>query len=130
MKTWEMIKALTENPKLKFKFTDYAIEMTHHHVEVVNGRICWGGDNNYPLYIVMENNDKWELIPQEIPFLEAVKAFSEGKTIRCEYNCYSYTYIPNENTKVVGDFGHLFLSTCGCRLTTRDVLEGRWYIID
>jgi hypothetical protein len=81
MKTWEMVKALTEDPKLKFKSKDGFIASVHDAIlrleyrerySCINGNIRLLDCNGY-------NADEWELVPQFIPFDEAIKAAIDGK---------------------------------------------------
>ena len=57
-------------------------------------------------------------IQQPIPFMEAVEAYSEGKTIRCEING-----------------GYKGFSPCGLKhanatFLANDILEGLWFVED
>ncbi|TGE35916.1 hypothetical protein E4K67_22635 [Desulfosporosinus fructosivorans] len=76
MKTWEMIKELTENPKLKFK-------------RLCDSRIFYCGNSGY-LYRepgmseVIGIDEDWELISQEVTWQEAIQAWVDGKTVRCK----------------------------------------------
>lgn len=119
-KTSEVIAMLEQNPKLKFKcITDGIGE--YCTIEVNHGRICWGGDNRLPMYIVVDKPLEWELVQQPVSFMEAVKAYSEGKTIRCEKNGHVLEYKPF--------YGMLKLKT-GQAVTATQILEGRWYVED
>lgn len=82
MKTWEMMKVLTENPDAKFVRLDCP-SLVYHFLD---GRIVV--DRTY------EKNDKyidgplnlnadWELVDELVPFEEALKALREGKTVEC-----------------------------------------------
>jgi hypothetical protein len=113
--TGEVITMLELNPKLEFRCVK-GNTGEYETISVNHGRMCWGGDNRYPLFIVVEKPLEWELIQQPIPFMEAVKAYSEGKAIRCEWNGGYKEYLP-----------------CGlkCVNTTfaaNDILNGKWYI--
>ena len=67
-------------------------------------------------------NSEWELVQQPIPFMEAVKAYSEGKTIRCESDCGSWQY-KKEFSDEIKDTKHTAIST-------HEILEGTWYVED
>jgi hypothetical protein len=65
--------------------------------------------------------EEWELIQQPVDFLTAVKAYSEGKTIRCErVNEITYTYKRKD-----GDY---FKDTSGSAPCITEILEGKWYV--
>jgi hypothetical protein len=73
-----------------------------------------------------------EEIPQAIPFMEAVKAYSEGKTIKCEIEvCDSKqvcTYNPKYNEN--HNYGHEFKTKIGTPVTTEEILRGVWFAED
>lgn len=79
MKTWEMIKELTENPNKKFTY-DRATKGSY--ATVVHGNVVWQGKDRkgQPVAIAV-NKDDWEEIKNPISFMEAVKS---GKLIRLE----------------------------------------------
>ena len=94
MKTWEMIKMLSENPKLRFKnirdngeietivyitktgnfYAD--VKLNGYMVDCEKPRCNFFG--NYKL------TEDWQLVRDPVPVWEAIKAYTEGKTISCE----------------------------------------------
>ena len=74
----------------------------------------------------LNTNDEWELIQQPIPFMEAVKAYSEGKTIRCERRNMSFKFDPRGNISKL----NIFETDNGAILSCIDVIEGTWYVED
>jgi hypothetical protein len=114
MKTWEAIKALTENPKLEFR----EMKGTNGHkflkCNLLGEIVCKVDHASYNTLLFTDT--EWE--PQPVPFMEAVKAYSEGKTIECEYNGSTSAY---ETDKINDTF---------CKLESLEVLEGTWYIKD
>jgi hypothetical protein len=62
--------------------------------------------------------------PVAVPFLEAVKAYSEGKTIRCEMSGMEIQrYTPNR----YGSYKCL-KSQLGATISANEILNGKWYI--
>jgi len=108
MQTWEMVKKLAENPKLRFKSKkDGSI------ISLYKDIMFWDGD----LSLVPELNvfEEWELISEPVPVWEAVKAICEGKIIYCE--CFK------ESGKVCRFNEQLCpLPLVGC------ITSGKWFI--
>ena len=75
MKTWEMIKELTENPEKKFKRKTDGLEIRN-----ICGRFNWE-----PGYTFLGVNDEWEEVKEPVDFMEAVKS---GKRITLKTNVY------------------------------------------
>jgi hypothetical protein len=87
MKTWEMIKELSENPKLKFNNGIHKVKISD-----ITKRIVWAyADEKEEPFIIFSNapgavdnlHIEWELIPQEVPWQEALQAWLDGKTVSC-----------------------------------------------
>jgi hypothetical protein len=123
MKTWEMLKELTENPTKKFK------SLTSGEVWKLEGtymrNFSCSGVSADRLHI----DDEWEEIPQEVPFLEAVKSFCEGKTVRCEWYRFSNSHeIVSEIYKPDCNKATIFKSNKGEAVCAKEILEGEWFI--
>lgn len=124
-KTSEVIAMLEKNPKLKFKAVKHN---KGEFIEVVDNRVCWGGDWNYPIYILVNaEQEEWELIQQPISFMEAVKAYSEGKTIKCEANGCKYIFNAKRHRSVTGQ-GIWLRSDTDVIPSTEMILNGTWYV--
>lgn len=66
---------------------------------------------------------------KQVDFMTAVKAYSEGKKILCEINGLKYPYIPSDEVK--SNMGYsLRDNKSGLPISTREILEGAWYIED
>jgi hypothetical protein len=134
-KTWEVIKAMTENKDLRFKYnTGYETG----EIAVVRGDIrvvkCDGKpiDTHFELHTGFIGT-KWELIQQPIPFMEAVKAYSEGKPVDCEICGKVWHYNPNSIPKDSSLGYHLVVTNkCGTSpsITTEEILRGKWTIAE
>lgn len=70
--------------------------------------------------------EEWELIQESVPFLEAVKAYSKGKTIRCTLPGDSIELIFKEHSEC--GYGGWFSSDGDVPVSTRHILDGKWYI--
>jgi len=79
--------------------------------------------NELPLMIFSDT--ELEEIPQSVPFLEAVKAYSEGKTIRCAGKCVAMeqVYSPNTAASTIP-----LRTTNGTAITDKEILSGIWFI--
>lgn len=78
MKTWEMIKMLTENPKLKFADPEGNIAMIDQFYV-----LRWQGQGNGRPVNINIRHENWQLVPEPVPVWEAIKAYMEGKTVTC-----------------------------------------------
>jgi hypothetical protein len=67
---------------------------------------------------------EWELIPQNVSFMEAVKAYSEGKTIRCEWEGRTEKW---ESTYKNGSPYCGILENDGA-ICAKEILNGVWYV--
>lgn len=134
-KTWEAIAMLEKNPKLRFKSygdTLYASKYGYIMFEREGySKDCPAGrfEGNVNL------NKYWELIQQPVDFLTAVKAYSEGKTIRCEIGNNEPSFYSREVAISVLTGKKIYGSTClidnhGGTITTEEILEGTWYVED
>jgi hypothetical protein len=114
MKTWEMIKALTENPKLSF-------------INSRNTRISIDNDGYVLIFGIKDRinenldiNAEWELIQEPVDFTTAIKAFKEGKKIYVIYGVdFKHTYI--------NKIGELY-DERNDSITYEEILNGKWYI--
>ena len=144
-KTSEAIAMLEKNPMAKLTTT-----LSGNKYEL----LVDGKNNNYFVFNVYTKNGekissstggggfnyniptdlKWELIQQPVDFLTAVKAYSEGKTIRCERNGRIEGWlIPDmAKSKIVGEkcWVKLFLNPTKMdrNLSTTNILQDSWYV--
>ena len=130
MKTWEMIKALTENPKLKFKSKDgytanvlnSLLKLEHERCySCVNGNIRLLDNDSY-------NADEWELVPKPITFTEAVKVAIEGK--KPTINLSGARYTLSAQKSVLSEIGYWLSVTYEddpAELST-GMIDGMWTV--
>ena len=115
MKTWQMIKALTENPTKRFTY-DTATEGSY--VTVKDVTVVWRGNQQEGQMLgVNIDNEGWEEVKQPVSFMEAFKALrSDCKNIYCM------------NGKSRFDF---MGERIGAHVFDEDLIgQGKWYIED
>lgn len=126
-KTWEAFKILEENPESRLKFktvTDNGTVLIlrvggfgYYHITNIDGAAKGASDN---LHI---NNQEWELVKEPVDFIEAIKAYDEGKTIICKLDFGDIAYEPKRQT----EYGRV-LESWSEAIGTKEILEGKWYI--
>jgi hypothetical protein len=130
-KTGEAIAMLENNPEAKFKRGNlilYLGQFEHFHVKQPCGVNSWECVDG-----LIKPSDEWELIQQAIPFMEAVKAYSEGKPVDCEICGKVWHYNPNSIPKDSSLGYHLVVTNkCGTSpsITTEEILRGKWTIAE
>ena len=125
-KTWELLKMAEER---EYGFNKSVGERPKYRDSngnvVVFDKNAYGKglflSNGFPLKLALVNTE-WELIQQPVDFLTAVKAYAEGKTIRCESKT-GFTYKYKPHTK--GDY---FVDTSGDAPCIGEIFEGTWYV--
>jgi hypothetical protein len=119
-KTSEAISMLAEKPELRFKsqlgneiYVDKCGNIRWQETETTRGDIA---DLHH---LFMKNT--WELVQQPVSFMEAVKAYSEGKTIRCKLQGGHITYEPKTPRYELMDI-------LGHAITIEEVMSNQWYV--
>lgn len=125
MKTWEMMKMLTENPKAKFR------------CGATNGLMCGCIDGNvtlfnsqferiydYPIVTKMLDIDDWELVEELVIFEEVVAEMRNGNSFRCG----GYEKGANKYDSEVWCSGGCILPGNNGICTT-GILNGKWKIL-
>lgn len=75
-------------------------------------------------------DSEYELIPEKVDFMTAIQAYAEGKTIKCAIvSDDGINYIPG-NSNIINYFGTKLADILGNPITTKEILEGKWYIED
>lgn len=115
MKTWEMYKALLENPKKKFKMvnstTVYCLS-EKNFLQPEEPR-----DRNF-LATHLPPDVEWEEVKEPVPWQEAIQAWIDGETICVE--CYDSHESPIEmDIDATGDAFYLMKHM---------FTKGKWYI--
>jgi len=130
MKTWEMIKALAENPNLKFENGTHVVKISD-----ITGRVVWDrkdGEEPFVIYSHAPGNVdnlhiEWELVLKEVTWQEAIQARLNGEGFYIEYDGHKYVQknyrrigvleSDNEKEEILnGFYGEMFK-------------RGKWYIL-
>jgi hypothetical protein len=123
-KTWELLKMAEENKNLGGNVREREPQYINKDgVIVAFGRNGYGKglfeENGFPASSELVNTE-WELIQQPVEFMEAVKAYSEGKTIRCEIG---------EETRIYDyKVGYGMTNIRNYAITVGEILNGKWFI--
>ena len=97
MKTWDMLRELSENPLLKFKDNSGSVV----GISDKTGRVVWlNGDredafviHSYAYGFVDNLHLDWELVPQEVTWQEAISAWLDGEAVACKYKGSEITFL-------------------------------------
>lgn len=137
MKTSEMMAMLEKNPKLRFRcngpggtvhFVTTSHEKYYKQEALFQGMVRTDEfDKPLPPGLRFFGNvaidSEWELVPQSVPWQEALQAWAEGKTIKCEMIGASHAFILDPQKMESSQFG----------ATTFDMAwlkKGTWYILE
>ena len=131
MEYWEVVKELKEDPKKKFEAKleskDWTVRMSvdtgfsrYFKFEVFNGarlidQSCNGGAFNGNVALDLD----WQLVRQPVTWQEAIQAWADGKTIKCEHG--QITFVYNHDDEFFGNHSGVHK-----RLFTK----GTWYVED
>lgn len=116
-KTWEAVKMLMENPHIKFQAMSMNGRPKILSIKECDGIICDQDGGKIFIYPC----DEWELVPQPVSFMEAVKAYGEGKAIRCDSTVYK------SDSGIYASFTSQD-SNNGTYLNANEILHGEWFI--
>lgn len=116
MKLWEVMKALEENPEKKFalKGRNQVIGTTR----LARGVTVAVDDSQFQYVAELEFSDNWEEVKQPVPWQEAIEAWMNEKTVRCEIGEENYIF-SRSTDEFKDDLG---------AVTRIQLYEGTWYI--
>jgi hypothetical protein len=120
-KTWEMLKALTENPGFKFENDDGYIAYSEYDVfKFKNKNYHTSGFNCNALL-----SEEWKQVQEPVDFMTAAKAHLEGKTIWCEWNgaCFEY-----QKRSHCDDIDYDMVTKFGSVISSREIMFGKWFV--
>ena len=120
-KTWEAIKMLSENNKLKFECDGVKLDVddgylrgTYNNRKGLDDNICLDNDSDDDL------NDKWELVQPSVTFTEAITAWANEKTVKCTHCGRTFIYIGLKHHAMVDEKGN--------PLSKAAINYGKWFI--
>jgi hypothetical protein len=128
---YDLMKLATENPGeyegkrykcVRTKFAD-GLGRLRDEIIIKNGRFAFVDDGS-GFTVFISNDTELEEIkpePQPVSFMEAVKAYSKGKKIRCGQTIYT------SESGMSSAFTSNDLSN-GTYLNCREILHGEWFI--
>jgi len=136
MKTWEMLKELTENPKknkifeAKNKFGDryqmlrdgagyFELTVFNTDGKSISSDVPAGGFNGN-----IHQDYNWKEVPQEVTWQEAVQAWANGGKVSCRLDDWTYTYEGNVEYPFKG-----LEDSDGDGISAEEILQGKWYIL-
>lgn len=126
MKTWEMIKELTENTEMRFKCINGCLKGIEDYIIGRNKegyiKFLRNGEFRDTYFDIHGKFDwDWELVPQEVTWQEAVQAWVDGKGVYFTLNGRVRLYLD--------DCSHYLITFDGCRPISKDeISKAKWYI--
>ena len=127
MKTWEMIKELTENPNKKFKAinSNYPNDGTSILTSVINGDIVFEKENIGTLTMISLETIYKE-VKEPVNFMEVLERVSNNLHTRITLHdeARERTYAVRSLSGILRDLDEEFDS----REIAKILLEGKWYI--
>jgi hypothetical protein len=122
--TSEAIAMLEKNQKLRFVVSDDSLASGHKFLTVGALKRLECTTTKFSLNNEVFLDTEWELVQQPVSFMEAVKAYSEGKTIRCEWEGRTEKW---ESTYKNGSPYCGILENDGA-ICAKEILNGVWYV--
>lgn len=116
IKTWEVIKALSENPKLKFANGCHVLKISD-----ITKRIVWDNKSGEDPFIIFSNapgavdnlHIDWELVPEEVTWQEALEAWVKGESVMRKLDGTSC----------------IFRATTSFAVSRAELIRGQWFIL-
>jgi hypothetical protein len=126
-KAWQAIKMLSENPKLEFNLYTDGEEHTDKSLRSIGSTVTVKAMGAYNDHLRIET--EWVLVQHLVRFMEAIEAYSKGKTIYCEFNNRKYRYEPDVIRKcIVDEEGYTVEDDTESSISTGEILNGKWFI--
>lgn len=128
--TLEIIEEIMKDNKLEFEAIKTKFDFNKVYMDEYN-RIVWKHNKQVLPMSVNIFNKKWIKVQQPVSFMDAVKAYHEGKKIKCVLDDFELIFNFDRNT--TKRYGRSILGTLTTTydyssITTREILEGAWYI--
>ncbi|OZV10758.1 hypothetical protein CIW83_18225 [Tissierella sp. P1] len=125
MKTWEVIKELTENPNKKFRRKEL-----NSYVTVEGGMIVWRGEfqrgQKMEIGFIDKRDSEWEEVKEPVNFMEVLERVSNNLHTRISLHdeARERIYAVRSLSGILRDLDEEFDS----REIAKILLEGKWYI--
>ncbi len=127
MKTWEMIKELTENPEKKFISKG---QIGEGYVSVKNNAVVWLGKGQVGQSLTINHlqSGEWEEVKEPVDFMTAVKSGKRIKFIQASYFSLSddYQSLTDSLDDLVNEIGY----ELGSKYVAKALTECKFYIED
>ena len=118
-KTWEVVKILMENPRLRF---EAKINKKKSNMWIdTDGDLAMDVVKTAPDYPITDNewlNAEWQLVETPVTWQEALQAWAEEKTVICKFNDINEEYSET-----------CFSNNYDTPLTRYQILYGQWFIV-
>jgi len=118
-KTWEVVKILMENPRLRF---EAKINKKKSNMWIdTDGDLAMDVVKTAPDYPITDNewlNAEWHLVETPVTWQEALQAWAEEKTVICKFNDINEEYSET-----------CFSNNYDTPLTRYQILYGQWFIV-
>lgn len=123
MKTGDIYNYFLINPKAEFKRLKTGTIFSFDKDGILKSKDSKDNKDNYIMVFYLQANDDWELLPEKVDFLIAIKAYHNGKQIYSKYNGNTYNYNKNinKNSSCLRDENEGAISS-------GEILYGEWYI--
>ena len=115
MKLWEVLKALDENPKKRFKSNVVGVE---YKISLDGGVVAFEASTGK--FTGLSNSRDWQEAKQPVTWQEAIEAWVSGKTIKCTIQGSDYVF-DGHKPKLRGQIDTIDRS---------QLRNGTWYIED
>ena len=116
MKTWQMIKELSENPNSVFE------NQTGVKVLTCDGILCYYETLHSVDILFVGDKEEWTKVPQEVTWQRAIEAWANGKDIKCVMDGLT-TFKGYHNGNIyMQDDDHYGVDGS-------QILQGKWYIL-
>jgi hypothetical protein len=113
--TTNMMDLLTANPERQYKRVSDGLI-----IEIKDSKYHWESGHEW-----IGPDDRWVEVPREkeVPFLEAIKALNDGKTIISDTNGFKHIYKLHSS-----GFWKEIIDEDGGAVSTPEILKGSWFI--
>jgi len=120
MKTWQMIKELTENPNKRFRSLTDSSRREERKIAKSDGKVLIHINDGSRLAVYL--NEEWEEVKQPVSFMEAV---GSGKRVQLVYEPFG-----NQIYRDLGDLLFNLSKECKTDIARDIIINGKFHIED